>query len=610
MVDILVLAERVKTAIELGESHFREFKSCWEGPPGQKKPRNKREIRQDICRTVVGFANADGGSLLVGVEDDGEISGLGSDKPEYLSFLESSISDGIQGERGLENCQVHKLNLDGKSILYFSVLKSTSRILQTSDGRCLQRRDLETIPISVEELTFTRAEQKSQEYDREFVDSATVSDLNTDAVKALAETISQQMSVEKCLQHMRLAEFSEAGLRLRRAALLLFAKDIQKWHPRVQIRIMKVNGTEVGEGSDYNVIDNVDVQGNILEIIERAWDTLRPHLVQTRLTGAAKFEKKIMYPELACREALINAIAHRDYSQEGRGIELYVFDDRLEVTSPGMLLSSLSVEDLKNLIGAHQSRNTFVARVLRELGYMQEVGEGMRRIFRLMSASELSEPEIANDNSRFSVILSNKTQYSPEHVIWLESFQDFELSREEKAIVVLGYGEKHIAPSEIWEDLGIVDTDHYRRLIEGLQKKGILLTVVARNKAKSLARIGNINIRDVPRYKVAIPEKRKDSIRTRPRGKIENFDSQSRLHIGNLPREIKKEELINQFRSAGFNVDVMIPRSSRVRGSNFAFIQFDSPDEAKEALAKLDGLMVGNNRLRVSKANPTNSNAL
>ena len=120
MVDILVLAERVKTAIELGESHFREFKSCWEGPPGQKKPRNKREIRQDICRTVVGFANADGGSLLVGVEDDGEISGLGSDKPEYLSFLESSISDGIQGERGLENCQVHKLNLDGKSILYFS----------------------------------------------------------------------------------------------------------------------------------------------------------------------------------------------------------------------------------------------------------------------------------------------------------------------------------------------------------------------------------------------------------------------------------------------------------------------------------------------------------
>ena len=118
-----------------------------------------------------------------------------------------------------------------------------------------------------------------------------------------------------------------------------------------------------------------------------------------------------MYPELACREALINAIAHRDYSQEGRGIEIYVFDDRMEITSPGSLLSSLTIEDLKRREGAHQSRNSLVARVLREMGYVREVGEGMRRIFELMESNELTEPNIVSSPQTFTVTLSNRPIY-------------------------------------------------------------------------------------------------------------------------------------------------------------------------------------------------------
>lgn len=613
MLDAVVLSDRIATAIALGESHFREFKSAWEGPPGAKVPRDKKSVGGDICSTLVGFANADGGTLLVGVEDDGDVTGLARADENYTNYLLNCWKDGVHKKTPLKNVQFSIVNVNSLAVLSFSILKSTEFIHQTADGRCLQRRDLETVPISVHEIAFSRAEQRSQEYDRDFVDGATAADLDRQAVQALADTISQGMSVERCLQHTRLAEVGEGELRLRRAALLLFAQDSVRWHPRLQIRILKVSGTEVRAAPHYNVVGDDYVQGNILQLIEAAWDKLRPYLVQTKFSGSARFESKVLYPEFACQEALINAIAHRDYSQEGRGVEIYVFDDRMEVRSPGQLLSSLTLDDVMSLTGAHQSRNTFVARCLRELGYMQEVGEGMRRIFDLMHASELQEPKLINENGSFSVVLSNKTQYSQEHVLWLDNFQDFALSREEKAIVVLGYGGKKISPTEIWDSLGIVDTERYRQIIEGLQKKDILHSEITRAKAQSIARINRVNTRDIARFLVAIPTekpipKEKGKRRAARSPDSDSFNSKSKLFVGNLPNSLTKEQIIDQFRSAGYSVDIFWPsrRSGRAR-ANHAFFQFDTEETAAEAMKKLDGLQLGDRKLAVRWANPLKS---
>ena len=80
---------------------------------------------------------------------------------------------------------------------------------------------------------------------------------------------------------------------------------------------------------------------NIIRLIESSWNLIRPHLVETRFSQDARFQTQIIYPELACREALINAIVHRDYSNEGMGIEVNIFTDRLEIVSRGGLLSSI-----------------------------------------------------------------------------------------------------------------------------------------------------------------------------------------------------------------------------------------------------------------------------
>jgi predicted HTH transcriptional regulator len=171
MEQLLKLKERVDIALEIGESHYREFKSAFEGPVKNKKPRELKEVCEDAARTLVAFANADGGELFVGIEDDNSISGLMYSDEKITQLLKS-----------------HESN----------VLKDT--------------------PLPVKKVSLI------------------------DYMESVSKNIKKTMSPEKLLQYLELAEFDGNRLKLRRAALLLFAKNISKWHPRSQVRILKANG--------------------------------------------------------------------------------------------------------------------------------------------------------------------------------------------------------------------------------------------------------------------------------------------------------------------------------------------------------------------------------
>lgn len=97
MENILRLKERLEVAIEIGESYYREFKSAFEGKTGCKVPREVHEIKYDIAKTLVAFANADGGELFVGVEDDNSVTGL-PQKPEKIQEILNSYKDCIMAQ--------------------------------------------------------------------------------------------------------------------------------------------------------------------------------------------------------------------------------------------------------------------------------------------------------------------------------------------------------------------------------------------------------------------------------------------------------------------------------------------------------------------------------
>lgn len=279
-------------------------------------------------------------------------------------------------------------------------------IHQTSKGECFKREDKESIPTAADHIRMAREEASSRQYDRIFEDLATVTDLDLSLVSSVAFECTgiKGMSPEKFLQYMELTEFDGDKLRLRKAALLLFAKKPDKWHPRSRVRILKVNGREEKPAPAYNVTEIADISGNIFQIIAASWEALSAVLKETRYSADGLFKTQVIYPEPACREALINAITHRDYSLEGRCIEIRIFTDRLEILSPGKLLSKLSIEDLKELEGAHETRNAYIARILREYGYVRKLGEGIRRMFESMKThfENLNLPAPATSGGRYA----------------------------------------------------------------------------------------------------------------------------------------------------------------------------------------------------------------
>ena len=226
--DILGLTERITIGIEVGESHFREFKSaCVRNTSGEFAPRGVKELCRDVAEALVSFANADGGELFVGVEDDGTITGI-PHKEELVAAIKVAHQEYVHLDTPLPSPAVGDILLDGSRVIYFSVGKSTDRVHLTSDGRCLQRFDRGHRPISAERIIAAREEAISREYDRMFVDGVTTGDLDVELLGRVADRIAPGFSAEKLLQYLGLGEYGGVGLKYRKAALLLFAKDISR----------------------------------------------------------------------------------------------------------------------------------------------------------------------------------------------------------------------------------------------------------------------------------------------------------------------------------------------------------------------------------------------
>ncbi|GGG94135.1 hypothetical protein GCM10007415_31490 [Parapedobacter pyrenivorans] len=600
MENILKLAERVDIAIEIGESYYREFKSAFEGSPNSKTPRRVPEIKYDVAKTLVAFANADGGELFVGIEDNHNVTGIPHNQNQVSEIL-NAPKDCILPDTPIPLKQGAVIDYKGKRVVYFSVNKGADLVHLTAKGECFQRKDRESAPTASEKITYQREEKSSREYDRQFVDLAKITDLDYELLEKVSSQISKLISPEKLLQYLDLAEFDGSSLKLRKAALLLFAKKSNKWHPRLQVRIFKVRGTEEKTGAEFNVTEVGEANGNIFQLVESSWDLLRPHLTDTKFSDDALFRNQIMYPELACREALINAITHRDYNAEGRGIEVKIFNDRLEIENPGELLSSITINDLESLSGAHQTRNTYVARVLRETGFIRELGEGIRRIFELMRNNDMVAPKIRSRNKTYSITLFYKHVYTPEELLWLEEFGHLTLSREQKTVIRLGVNGRLISAKEIFETVGIVDEKVYRELLESLRTLRILVNVYKDTEVQKLRKKYGGSKKAVPKFKIQLPASNSIS-----ELQEEDRSDYARIYVGNIPYQIKEEQLYIALAKFGEVVDVIIPRwTGGIRDGQtkgFCFVEFDKRLSANNALNSSSPILIDGKKLRLKEA--------
>lgn len=570
----LLLQERVELATRIGESHYREFKSALEGPPNAKKRRPVRDICADIAKTLVAFANADGGELFVGVEDDGQVTGLAHDAIE-LESLKLAYRTHVHADTPLPQPSISLVQVNDKQVLYFSIGKGNEFAYLTSDGKCLKRLDLESIPVGAEKIQAERLELSSRTWDRAVEGSATLDDLDLTQVQQVSNQIAYGVTAEKCLQHLGLAEFTPAGLKLKAAALLLFAKDVRKFHPGCFVRIYTISGKDRRSGEAFNVVKDDIVADNVVKLVETAWERLTYALtMHTSLTDKAKFQQSYLYPQIACRETLINAIVHRNYAIQGRGIEISIFSDRLEILSPGRVLSTISLDDIRTLKGAHESRNPLIARVLREIGYVREMGEGIRRIFDVMRSNALAEPDLQSSNDDFIVTLYHRSLYDPRVKLWLSLFDEFKLSENQTAVLALGFEGREFSTQDIIDRLGIVDTDQVREILTPLRNLGLVIRTKNDTKAISISKARKIPKRAVPMFKV-VSRPSEAKLELRPTGEptegVAEVANETKLYLCNINYDATTEDIVSALEEHCTVLSVKLPSNTKMPTQNRGF---------------------------------------
>jgi len=466
-------AELLEKLLGRQEGQFLEFKSCYERPAGRGAKRRKaKEAAKDIAETLSAMANADGGTLLVGVEDDGTVSGVDYPSDKLNLLLEAPSALIRPALRPKIERPLHK----GKLVLAFEIGYSLDTH-QLTDGRYLLRVGDRNLPFPAEKIRALKQAKTGTLYERLFIPHASLDDLNWQLLEELKERTKDPRPPQELLRdEYHLIDFRDAKPYLSMAALLLFAKDPLKWHPRCGVDFVKFEGTERKYGAEINIVKRVRIEEPLLKLIPKAYTTVKEHVKERVVLHDLFFRERFEYPEFAWQEALVNAVAHRDYSLTGSSIELWMFDDHMEVRSPGRLPDPITLDQLVRRERVHFSRNPLLVRVLTDLGYMRELGEGIPRMFDEMEKNFLRPPEFKEEGFVFSVTLRNTPIFDVETQRWLLRFSDYHLnSRQIRALAYAKQFSGGRLTNRMYQKIGGVDRDTAYREIQEMVRFGIVM---------------------------------------------------------------------------------------------------------------------------------------
>jgi ATP-dependent DNA helicase RecG len=388
--------EAIAQTLELGEDSANEFKSVARSEPAA----------DDLAAAVVAFANTGGGRLWLGVENDGTVSGAGDRK--RCDALIRRLDDVCQNNVVPPIlCTLRKVEHGGKVLVVCAVpAYAPGRPYRTQRGvyyvRAGSSRRIAP-PDEVKRLVLS-ATVSAALPDEAPVGGTSADDLDLAHLrdyyeKAYEEEFpSEANDTRRLLANLRVLNGDQLSL----MGLVCFGKDPQQRLPWARVTAVRSPGTDVG----LEVLDRKDFGGPIDVQISATEAFLVDHLRSpVTIRGFEPEAPEHALPLEAVREAVRNAVVHRDYSVTAQ-INVTLYDDRLEVVSPGRLLNSVTVEAMK-LGAVHVERNPLIATVLAKRHLMTERGTGVRRMVRLMRQHGLPEPEIEERGP--SLIVSLRT---------------------------------------------------------------------------------------------------------------------------------------------------------------------------------------------------------
>jgi ATP-dependent DNA helicase RecG len=381
----------------------------------------KRDVitPEQLAKELVAFSNFDGGMVLLGVEDDGTISGI--TRPKLEEWVMTTCRDKIRPA----------------IIPFYEVLRDVEpgkdvAVVRVPTGLSVQRvwhnnRHIDYIRVGTQSREPTTDElsrlfQQRGTFRAELrpVSGATFNDLDLRRLKDYFGRVRKQDDIpadddlagwQTLLLNTEL--MAEDGVTL--SAVLLFGRNPSRFLPQSGIDAAAFPGTE----KDYAAVERVKLrgpltplmneQGELVEagLVEQAFDFVRRNTgtgTTATLEDGVRRKERPAYPPEAIREVMVNALIHRDYLLAATDIELSVYSDRVEVISPGRLPNGITTTRMR--AGCRAARNQLLKDIMRDYGYLEHMGLGVpRKIVKCMLENNGTDPVLLEEDERFTVRL-------------------------------------------------------------------------------------------------------------------------------------------------------------------------------------------------------------
>lgn len=437
--------EELKLIIKEGEGLSVEF---------------KERFTPKIDRDIVAFANTRGGFLLLGVDDNGKVTG------EKLTNKMKADINAIA-----RNCdpEIHiKSVKQSGDVIVVEVPEGEEKPYSSSSGY-YRRLDAVTQKMTQKEVRFFFRETDIVSFESLVCNKTSIKDVSLAKVKAFLKETGTSLKVSKANVPMVLSSLGVLDKnKMTNAGALMFASNIEKAIHHSESILVAFKGKE-----KFHIFDRKDVRDDLFTQFNEAVAFLKKHLnIRSEIRGLDRHDIYEI-PVDAWREAILNALIHRDYSIRGTSVYVMVYDDRVEIENPGKLPSGVTVKSLGN---SSMRRNPIIADMFHRMGKVERIGMGIKRMRDLCREAGLKEPVFEIDPF-FKVIFYRDPAYSLKggQKGLVDGLVDGLVESQRKILSIILQNPR-VSKKELSEKVSI-STTAIDKNIQSLKKKGLLKRV-------------------------------------------------------------------------------------------------------------------------------------
>lgn len=413
----------------------------------------KESFDKRAIESAVAFANTKGGIIIIGVTDAGEVKGVDVGKQTINKWV-NQIS---QKTNPRLITDAHVEDVGGKKVVIIEIPESPIKPISTG-GRCFKRVGSSNRQMTSSEITEMHLSSTGMSWDTLPARGAEKKDIDLEKVEKyikIANRTGRKNIRERTPKVIEKLELVKDG-KPTWASILLFGEKPQKFLGQATIHCGRFK-----EGA--TIIDDRLIEGTIIEQIDEAMDFIKKNInVRFEITGKPRREEIWDYPLDALREAVINAVCHRDYA-DNSDIQIKIYDDRFYIWNPGGLPYGITVDDLYKPDHPSKPRNKLIAQILYDMGIIEKYGSGAQRMITACKEAGLPEPKFEECFGGFSVTFL-KDIYTREHL------REMGLNERQIEAVIYVKEKGKITNREYRELFGVADRTALRELSDLLQR--------------------------------------------------------------------------------------------------------------------------------------------